>query len=142
LFVLKRVRRTAWSNINKLSAAFVRLKAVLAGLVRGPAEPAFAAAVAYYPGCDPPTSSLETDTLILIGDAYDWTPAERCARWRDTVPTNGRTLRTKTYPGARHGFDAPSFCGPLRRARPGGDGGALAETRAFFSERLALKSSP
>ena len=65
------------------------LKAVLAGLVRRPDEPAFAAAVAYYPGCDSPASPLETDTLILIGDADDWTPAARCARWRDTAPWNG-----------------------------------------------------
>jgi len=58
------------------------LKAVLAGLVRCQNEPVFAAAVAYYPGCDPrdlPGAPLEVDTLILIGDADDWTPAARCA---------------------------------------------------------------
>jgi dienelactone hydrolase len=50
------------------------LKAVLAGLIRRPNEPAFAAPIAYYPGCDPrdpPGRPLETDTLILIGDAHD-----------------------------------------------------------------------
>jgi dienelactone hydrolase len=122
------------------------LKAVLAGVVRQPGEPAFAAAVAYYPGCDPPTSSLETDTLIFIGDADDWTPAARCARWRDTVQTNGHTLRMKTYPGARHGFDAPSFPHSFAGHYVGQDPAAMAdslvETRAFFSERLASKSSP
>ena len=64
------------------------LKAVLAGLVRRPNEPAFAAAVAFYPGCDPrdpPDRLLETDILILIGDADDWTPVARCAKWRDAV---------------------------------------------------------
>jgi dienelactone hydrolase len=58
------------------------LKAVLAGLVRRQNEPVFAAAVAYYSGCDPrdlPGAPLEVDTLILIGDADDWTPAARCA---------------------------------------------------------------
>ena len=59
------------------------LKAVLAGAVRQPAEPAFAAAVALYPGCDPPQGALETDTLILIGEADDWTPVARCRRWVD-----------------------------------------------------------
>jgi dienelactone hydrolase len=86
------------------------LKAVLAGLVRRPNEPAFAAAVAFYPGCeprDPPGRPLETDTLILIGDADDWTPAARCAKWRDAVQTHGHVLQMKTYPGAQHGFDAP-----------------------------------
>ncbi len=63
------------------------LKAVLANVVRQPAEPPFTAAVAFYPGCDPPGSPLETDTLILIGDSDDWTPllganagAIRCKR--------------------------------------------------------------
>jgi len=97
-------------------------------------EPAFAAAVAYYPGCDPPTSALETDTLILIGDADDWTSPARCARWRDTVQTNGRTLRMKTYPGARHAFDAPSPPHPFADHYIGQDPAAMAdslvETRA------------
>ena len=119
------------------------LKAVLAGLVRQPGEPAFAAAVAYYPGCDPPTSALETDTLILIGDADDWTPPARCTRWRDTVQTNGHTLRMTTYPGARHAFDAPSpphpFAGHYIGQDPAAMADSLAETRAFFSERLAPK---
>ncbi len=86
------------------------LKAVLAGLVRRPNEPAFAAAVAFYPGCDPrdpPGRPLETDTLILIGDADDWTPPARCVKWRDAVQTHGHVLQMKTYPGAPHGFDAP-----------------------------------
>ena len=116
------------------------LKAVLAGLVRRPDEPAFAAAVAYYPGCDSPASPLETDTLILIGDADDWTPAARCARWRDAVQTNGHVLQMKTYPGARHAFDAPSpphsFAGHYIGQDPAAMADSLAETHAFFSERL------
>jgi dienelactone hydrolase len=122
------------------------LKAVLGGGVRQPGEPAFAAAVAYYPGCDPPTSSLETDTLILIGDSDDWTPAARCTRWRDTVQTNGHALRMKIYPGARHAFDAPSLPHPFAGHYIGQDPAAMAdslvETRAFFSERLTLKQQP
>jgi dienelactone hydrolase len=54
-----------------------------------------------------PGAPLETDTLILIGDDDDWTPAARCARWRDVVQTNGHVLRMTIYPGARHGFDSP-----------------------------------
>jgi dienelactone hydrolase len=116
---------------------------VLAGLVRPPGEPAFAAAVAYYPGCALPASVLETDTLILIGDADDWTPAARCARWRDTIQTNGHTVRMKIYPGARHGFDAPSFphsfAGHYVAQDPAAMADSLVEARAFFSERLAPK---
>ena len=44
----------------------------------------------------PPSSALETDTLILIGDAEDSTPVAR--RWRGTVKTNRHVLRMKTYP--------------------------------------------
>jgi dienelactone hydrolase len=122
------------------------LKAVLAGLVRRPSEPAFAAAVAYYPGCDPrdlPGAPLETDTLILIGDADDWTPAERCIRWRDSVQTNGHVLQMKTYLGARHGFDAPRpphfFAGHYVGQDPTALADALVETRGFFDERLIPK---
>jgi dienelactone hydrolase len=117
------------------------LKAVLAGVVRRSNEPAFAAAVAYYPGCDPPASPLETDTLILIGDADDWTPAARCARWRDAAQTDGHTLRMKTYPGARHAFDALSaphfFAGHYTGQEPAAMADSFTETRSFFSERLA-----
>jgi dienelactone hydrolase len=70
------------------------LKAVLAGVVRRPDEPPFSAAIAFYPGCDLQTAGLETDTLILIGDADDWTPVARCAR----APTEreiGGLRRTK-----------------------------------------------
>jgi len=119
------------------------LRAVLADLVRQPDEPAFAAAVAYYPACDPPASALETDTLVLIGDADDWTPAARCTRWRDTVQTNGHALRMKTYPGAQHAFDAPSrphyFAGHYIGQDPAAMADSLAETRAFLTERLTPK---
>ncbi|HVH79574.1 MAG TPA: dienelactone hydrolase family protein, partial [Stellaceae bacterium] len=81
------------------------LKAVLAGVARQPSEPAFAAAVALYPGCDPPQGALETDTLIFIGEADDWTPVARCRRWVDLAQPNGHALRIKTYPGALHAFD-------------------------------------
>jgi dienelactone hydrolase len=43
----------------------------------------------------PPGRPLETDTLILIGDADDWTPAARCAKWRDAVQTHGNVLQMK-----------------------------------------------
>jgi dienelactone hydrolase len=122
------------------------LKAVLAGLVRRQNEPAFAAAVAYYPGCDPrdlPGAPLEVDSLILIGDADDWTPAARCARWRDSVQTNGHVLQMKTYPGAQHGFDAPLpphfFAGHNVGQDPAALADALVETRMFFANRLIPK---
>jgi dienelactone hydrolase len=118
------------------------LKAVLAELVSQASAKPFAVAVAFYPGCDPPRSALQTDTLILIGDADDWTPVDRCARWRDTVEKNGHAMQMKTYPGALHAFDAPtmphSYAGHYIGRDPDAAADALAETRTFLDARLAL----
>jgi dienelactone hydrolase len=118
------------------------LKAVLAELVSQASAKPFAAAVAFYPGCDPPRSALQTDTLILIGDADDWTPVDRCARWRDPVETSGHSVRRKTYPGALHSFDAPAmphyYAGHYIGRDPEAAANALAETRTFLDARLAL----
>jgi dienelactone hydrolase len=122
------------------------LKAVLAGVVRGADEPPFAAAVAFYPGCDPPGSALETDTLILIGDADEWTPVARCARWRDMAQPNGHVLQMKVYPGALHSFDAllppHAFAGHYVGRNPAAAADALAETRAFLASHLGSRSYP
>ncbi len=117
------------------------LKAVLADMASQTAVKPFAAAVAFYPECDPPRSALTTDTLILIGEADDWTPVDRCARWRDSVERNGHGLQMKTYPGALHAFDAPSmphaFAGHYIGRNPEAAADALAETWRFLGQRLA-----
>jgi dienelactone hydrolase len=116
------------------------LKAVLAGSPRPAGAPPFAAAVAFYPACPPPAAPLETDTLILIGEADDWTPVERCRRWRELAQTDGHALQLKTYPGALHAFDAPrpphQFAGHVIGRDPAAAEDAIAETRAFFASRL------
>jgi dienelactone hydrolase len=115
------------------------LKAVLAN-ARPAGEPPFAAAVAFYPGCEPPGSALETDTLILIGDADSWTPLARCQRWRDQVQTDGHTLQMTVYPGALHAFDTESgphyFAGHYIGRDPAAAADAEARTRAFLAARL------
>jgi dienelactone hydrolase len=116
------------------------LKAVLADLAGQASVKPFAAAVAFYPGCNPPRSPLVTDTLILIGEADDWTPVDRCARWRDAVETNGHSVRMKTYPGALHSFDAPAmphaFAGHYIGRDPEAAADALLETRGFLDDHL------
>jgi dienelactone hydrolase len=118
------------------------LKAVLAGSAQPAGAPAFTAAVAYYPGCDPPTAPLDTDTLILLGSADDWAPPERCLRWRDTVQTNGQVLELKEYPGALHAFDAlvppHYFAGHFIGRDPAAAEDAAVQTRAFFAARLTM----
>ena len=116
------------------------LKAVLAGLVRPPQTHPFLAAVAFYPGCEASPSALETDTLILIGEADDWTPMERCTRWRDVVQPNGHRVLLKSYSRALHGFDAPAmphyFAGHYVGRDPEAAADALVETRMFLDAHL------
>ncbi len=104
------------------------------------ADKPFAAAIAFYPGCIPAHAPLKTDTLILIGEADDWTPAVRCARWNALTDTGGHMLRLKTYPGALHGFDAPGaphlYAGHYVGRQPEAAADSLAETRKFLAERL------
>jgi dienelactone hydrolase len=116
------------------------LNAVQAGLARPAKVPRFAAAVAFYPGCDPPAAPIETDTLILIGEADDWTPAERCKRWVEFVQRNGHAVQLKTYPGALHAFDAPAlphyFAGHYIGRDPAAAADAVRETKRFLDIRL------
>jgi dienelactone hydrolase len=116
------------------------LKAVLASTVAQDKARPFDAALAFYPACDPPASPLVTDTMILIGDADDWTPAARCVRWYESVSRNGHTLDLKIYPGALHGFDSPRaphiFAGHLAGRDPAAAEDAIARTHSFFAARL------
>lgn len=143
LRVAPRVRARRIGVIGFSHGGWAVLKAVLAGLVRRANEPAFAAAVAFYPGCDPrdpPGRPLETDTLILIGSADDWTPVGRCAKWRNAVQTDQQVLQMKIYPGARHGFDAPRpphfYAGHYVGQDPTALADSLTETRRFLDRRL------
>jgi dienelactone hydrolase len=117
------------------------LKAVLEYAVHADHAHPFAAAVAFYPGCDSPDSALVTDTLILIGDADDWTPVGRCARWRDTVASAGHEVRMTVYPGAFHAFDAltppRAYAGHTIGRNPEAAAAAVAETRSFLAKRLS-----
>jgi dienelactone hydrolase len=120
------------------------LKAVLAETIDQASAKPFDVAVAFYPGCEPPRSALATDTLILIGEADDWTPVDRCIRWRDQAETNGHALRMKTYPGAVHGFEAPTmphtYAGHYVGRDPEAAADAVIVTRAFLDERFARRT--
>jgi dienelactone hydrolase len=114
--------------------------AVLKAVLADSDGPRFAAAIAFYPGCEAPTAPLVTDTLILIGDADDWTPAERCARWGRSVDPAGHSLVLRIYHGALHGFDAPlpphAYAGHWVGRDDAAADGAIAETRIFLAARL------
>lgn len=115
------------------------MKAVLADAPPA-GTPPFAAAIAYYPGCERPTAPLATDTLILIGDADDWTPPAYCARWVQAVERGGHALAMRVYPGAQHGFDTRAKLHLSAGHHVGGDPSAgpasVDEVRAFLAARL------
>ena len=68
-------------------------------------EERFRAAIAYYPGCGIPAASMTAPTLVLIGEADDWNPAERCREMVKHARTDGAAISLIVYPGAHHAFD-------------------------------------
>ncbi len=105
--------------------------ATLATLGNAPEEPTgrFRAAIAFYPSCRPirPWRS-KTPTLILIGEADDWTPSAPCQALADRQQRAGLDVTQVTYPGAYHGFDNP-LPGPDKRRVPDALGGRGAATQ-------------
>jgi dienelactone hydrolase len=65
----------------------------------------FKAAVAFYPWCDVPMAELNAPLLILMGDADDWSPSDRCVSRKPAEKTE-LDLILKVYPNAYHDFDA------------------------------------
>jgi dienelactone hydrolase len=70
--------------------------------------PDFRSAVAFYPGCRrlrDTAWSARIPTLILIGGADDWTPANYCQQM--VAGAHGRSAGAQivVYPGAHHEFD-------------------------------------
>ena len=65
----------------------------------------FAAAVAYYPDCNQEAGTVSVPTLILAGEADEWTPARLCRGMMSRRPALGAELRLVVYPGAKHGFN-------------------------------------
>jgi dienelactone hydrolase len=65
----------------------------------------FRAAIAYYPNCGVPGAWMTAPTLVLIGEADDWTPAEPCREMVKHARTDGAAITVTVYPGAYHAFD-------------------------------------
>jgi dienelactone hydrolase len=69
----------------------------------------FRAAIAYYPGCGIPAAMMTAPALVLIGEADDWNPPERCREMVAHARSDGAPIALTLYPGAYHAFDVPQF---------------------------------
>jgi dienelactone hydrolase len=74
-------------------------------------QPDFSRAVAFYPGCraqsESTSFSARLPTLILMGDADDWTPPAPCDYLAKSARARGEPVELVLYPGALHDFDHP-----------------------------------
>ena len=120
-------------------------------------EPAFRAAVAFYPGCRT-LSRAKTPyepyapLLVLSGGADDWTPAAPCAELIDIAKGRGAAADIVIYPGAHHSFDRinlplryrpsvrnlnkPDRLGATVGEHPEAREAAIRRTREFFAQTL------
>lgn len=120
-------------------AALVTTRQLLAHVVQ-PRAGGFRAPVAFYPGC----SSLAADTaipvLLLLGQADDWTPPQRCVQVAEQLQQRGRTVVWKVYPGAYHAFDVvgPSrdVLGHQLEYDPTATADAIERVKDFLAEQL------
>ena len=101
-----RMAALGWSNGGSTVLRLVAHKKV---------KPAFAAAVAFYPGCRALLMRSRWEPhiplLIQIGEADDWTPAAPCKG----LAAGHKDIRIAVYPDAHHDFDAPDL--PVRERR-------------------------
>jgi len=91
------------------------------GRPKPPPEHDFAVAAAFYPALcndriqsrpftkvEPGSWSTKVPLLVLFGAADNWTRLEPCLEFIDAARTRGSPVSIIAYPGAYHGFDAPS----------------------------------
>ena len=108
----------------------------------------FRAAVAYYPACG--VVLLPTFTapvLILIGEADDWTPADRCREMVAQARPDSAPITLHVYPDAHHAFDIDVLKPGRRALGHSVEYNELAakdaeeKTRAFLAAHLAGTSA-
>lgn len=105
--------------------------------VTGQAAQPFASVVAFYPWCPLGGGPVASPVLILIGDADDWTPAERCMQRQADWRLEYGFTSLHVYPGATHAFDATAperlYFGHRLRHDASATADAAARLRAFLN---------
>jgi dienelactone hydrolase len=107
----------------------------------------FRAAIAYYPGCGIPAAAMTAPTLVLIGEADDWNPAEHCRQMVAHSRPDGAPIALTVYPDAHHAFDVAELKPGVRSLghwleynEPAAKA-AEQKLRAFLDENLGSVSS-
>jgi dienelactone hydrolase len=133
---------------------WLALTSIEHGAIEQSSHNKFRAAAAFYPGCLGFKGNMTVPTLILIGEADDWTPAQECRNMVDGRDDwgisrrkgEGVPVRLIVYPGAHHAFDAASLQTPiqffghhLEYNKPAADQAADA-LREFLSEHIGEKA--
>jgi len=98
----------------------------------------FRAAVAYYPGLAIPAATMTAPTLILTGEADDWTPAKRCREMVAHARPDGAPVALTVYPGAYHAFDVAQFQAGVRSPATGSN--TTSRRQRMQKKRLAPSS--
>jgi dienelactone hydrolase len=79
----------------------------------------FRAAIAYYPNCAAAAASdMTTPVLVLVGEADEWNPAERCREVAARRSSDSAPIALSVYPGVHHAFDVAQLSPGIRA--PGG----------------------
>jgi dienelactone hydrolase len=130
------------NSMGGYSALYAVDRGLMALYVR-PFKERFRAAVAYYPNCAVPVTMMTAPALILIGDADDWTPAERCRVMVARARPDGAPIVLSVYRGAHHGFNfallqpGRSSLGHWLEYNEPAARDAEAKVRAFLATHLA-----
>jgi dienelactone hydrolase len=103
----------------------------------------FRAAVAYFPGCDIPVPTMTAPSLILIGEADEASPAQRCREMVAHARLDGAPIALTVYPGVHHNFDVVQlsrgvrYMGNRLEYNEPAAKDAEEKTRAFLAAHLA-----
>jgi len=98
----------------------------------------FRAAIAYNPTCGTPAAMMTAPTLILIGEAGDWTPAGQCRQMVAHARPAGAPIALTVYPGAYHAFDVAQFQAGVRSPATGSN--TTSRRQRMQKKRLAPSS--
>jgi len=101
------VNPTRVAVLGNSMGGYSALLAVQRGALEKRFDRKFRAAIAYYPSCHGFSGIMTVPTMILIGGADDWTPAEICRKMLAQPHADGVGIDLVIYPGAYHGFNFP-----------------------------------